>query len=337
MNQPWSQLAQRIVEAIDVQPGELIQIREGTGRYEIVQAVALAVELRGATPAVELLSARYLERLWNEAPLDYLAQWDQHRLGWMDQYHRIIRLVGADPSTGEVRQAGFQAWLRAIDRLTVCEEARRLPFLVAAVPTAEEADQLGLSLAELETILLPALLTTPEELRRAVAPVLAAVQGQRFTIRSGPGCELTLHHGDRPWHEDDGQLDNEDWARGAFVLNLPSGDIYTTVMETATTGSLWLAQAGGATAVTLHFEQGRIVQIKADHGAEELEALFARHTGEPRRISHIGIGLNPYLHQPIGSTLVDEHIYGQLYFALGENRYMGGQRAPLAPLRRGRL
>lgn len=325
MNQPLSQLATRIVQAINVQPGELIQIREGTGRFDIVQEIALAVELLGATPAFELLPARYLERLWNEAPLDYLAGWDQHRMGGMEQYHRVIRLAGADPEIGGVRQEGFEAWLGAVDRLTQREEARRLPYLVAAIPTAERAAQAGMTLAELEAILLPALTATVDELRQTVAPVLAAVQGQLFTIHSGQGHELTLHHGDRLWRDDDGQLDDEDWARGAFVLNLPSGDIYTTVVEEATTGSLWLDHAAGAVDVTLHFAEGRIVEIEAASGADELQALFARHTGEPRRISHIGIGLNPYLHQPVGWTLVDEHIYGQLYFALGENRYMGGE------------
>jgi len=35
--------------------------------------------------------------------------------------------------------------------------------------------------------------------------------------------------------------------------------------------------------------------------------------------------LNPYLHQPIGWTLVDEHIPGALLVACGESRHMGGQ------------
>jgi hypothetical protein len=39
----------------------------------------------------------------------------------------------------------------------------------------------------------------------------------------------------------------------------------------------------------------------------------------------VGLGLNPYLRQPIGWTLVDEHILGALFIAFGENRYMGGQ------------
>ena len=42
-------------------------------------------------------------------------------------------------------------------------------------------------------------------------------------------------------------------------------------------------------------------------------------------MSHIGIGLNPYLHHPTGWTIVDEHIHGAVFIALGENRYMGGQ------------
>ncbi len=56
-----------------------------------------------------------------------------------------------------------------------------------------------------------------------------------------------------------------------------------------------------------------------------LEKWFDSHSGEPRRVAHIGIGLNPALHRPIGWTLVDEHIMGGMFISMGENRYMGGQ------------
>jgi leucyl aminopeptidase (aminopeptidase T) len=71
----------------------------------------------------------------------------------------------------------------------------------------------------------------------------------------------------------------------------------------------------------------RIVAIEAAHGADALARWLDGHTGEPRRVSHIGVGLNPHLRTPIGWTLVDEHIAGVLFLALGENRYMGGQNA----------
>ena len=90
---------------------------------------------------------------------------------------------------------------------------------------------------------------------------------------------------------------------------------------------MWLPKAAGATGVMLHFEGGRVARIEAESGAEDLEALFDAHSGEPRRVSHIGVGLNPALSRPIGWTLVDEHIRGAFFIALGENRYMGGQNA----------
>jgi leucyl aminopeptidase (aminopeptidase T) len=79
--------------------------------------------------------------------------------------------------------------------------------------------------------------------------------------------------------------------------------------------------------VVLHFAGGRIERIEAAAGAEGLRALFDVHTGESRRVSHVGLGLNPYLHQLIGWTLVDVRIRGCLLICLGENRYLGGQNA----------
>jgi leucyl aminopeptidase (aminopeptidase T) len=53
--------------------------------------------------------------------------------------------------------------------------------------------------------------------------------------------------------------------------------------------------------------------------------LLGRHTGDADRISHVGVGLNPHLKSFIGWPLVDEHVHGALFVALGENRYLGGE------------
>jgi leucyl aminopeptidase (aminopeptidase T) len=113
----------------------------------------------------------------------------------------------------------------------------------------------------------------------------------------------------------------------AVVSNLPAGSIYTTVIEQAAEGTLWLPEAGPAEDVTMHFRQGRVVDIQARVGCAELVALLDRHSGESRRISHIGVGLNPHLHHPIGWVIVDEQAHGALFVALGENRYLSGENA----------
>jgi leucyl aminopeptidase (aminopeptidase T) len=145
-------------------------------------------------------------------------------------------------------------------------------------------------------------------------------------LRSGGGrYELRLTLGERPWIPDDGLIDEEGVKRGGVVSNLPAGSIYTTVLEDETKGEIHFPRTEDATDVLLRFERGRIVEISAKSGANELEAMFDAHSGQPRRVSHVGLGLNPTLRTPLGWTLVDENMAGCLVVAFGENRYMSGE------------
>jgi leucyl aminopeptidase (aminopeptidase T) len=324
----WQKIARRIVQGLGVQPGELVDVRDGSGSLAMLLEIALAVEQAGATPLLQLTPSRYLERLWAGVPVDYLAKWDQHRSEWMKQVDRVLVLAGAHADFSRGPKDAVAAWRQAQHRLIQIEEARRLPYLLVAVPTARGAKQLGLAQKELEQLLLPALGASVEELRHEIERVLNTVRdGQVITIHSGDNHVLHLEHGDRAWLSDDGYIDATDQSQGAVVSNLPAGSIYTTVVEEKTEGTLWLPKAGPATDVAFHFVAGRIVQVEAASGAELLVSELDSHSGEPRRVSHIGLGLNPYLDRPIGWVLADEHIHGSLFIALGENRYMGGQNA----------
>jgi leucyl aminopeptidase (aminopeptidase T) len=158
--------------------------------------------------------------------------------------------------------------------------------------------------------------------------VLAKAEGgSLMTVTSGNSheYELRLKLGPRPWLSDDGLIDEADRAKGAIVSNLPAGSIYTTVLEEETEGSIWLPIFQQVRDVVLHFEQGRVKEITASEDTAHLGRWLDSYSGEPRRVSHIGIGLNPYLKEQLNWTLVDEHLQGYLFLALGENRYMGGQ------------
>jgi leucyl aminopeptidase (aminopeptidase T) len=302
-------------------------VRGDLGSYDFLLEVLLAVERAGATPLPEIFTAAYLERLWSEAPFDHLEHWDRYRRGWLEQIDRVVTFVRLRVNPGSASREAQEAWRRATDRLTAIEDDRRLPFLVVAVPGENWAQALGMPLAELEAILLPALLASPGELQVEIDRLLAAVgESQELVLRSGDGYELNMVHGQRLWLGDDGRIDPQDRQRGAIVSNLPAGSIYTTVLESETHGHLWLPEAGAARQVLLTFEAGRLVDIRAASRAEELKSWLFSHSGEPERVSHVGIGLNPYLRQPIGLDVpVDEHVYGFMFIALGDNLYMGGE------------
>lgn len=327
MDDTWETVAQRAVAGLGVESGELVVVRDGAGRLEVLLALLLAIEQRGATALPELVSPDYLRRLLCTAPVPALAAWDRHRLAWVQQADRLLVLEGAEIDTTGVPAEALAAWGDAIDRLGAVDEERRLPFLLVAVPTAARAAALDLSLLELEAALVPALAAPSAELRREIARVRAAVEGGRtLIVRSGAGCELRLALGDRPWLDDDGVVTPEDRASGGQVSNLPAGSVYTTVLEGETCGELHLARAGDGADITLRFMDGRVAVVEGT-GADIVRAMLDRHTGEARRISHFGVGLNPYLRRPVGWTLVDEHLHGSLFVALGENRYLGGENA----------
>ena len=326
MNENWSTVARRMVEALGVQPGNLVQVKDHAGRLDVLQEALLGIELAGGTPLVEIAPPDYLERLLTEASPALLVSWDWRRQEWARRADRLLVLSGGGVDWNALPQTALHTWQQADHRLTEIEDERRLPSLYAAVPTERMARELGLTLEALESHLLPPLQASAEELQWAIAPVLEAVQGQQaITIRTSESHALRLTLGDRRWMNDDGYFGEADRQEGGIVSNLPAGAIYTTVLETETEGSLWLPRAGGATSVLFRFENGRLVEIVAAANAELLNAIFEGHTGEPRRVAHVGIGLNPYLTRPIGWTIVDEHIYGSLFISLGENRYMGGQ------------
>jgi leucyl aminopeptidase (aminopeptidase T) len=180
----------------------------------------------------------------------------------------------------------------------------------------------------LEAALLPALAADAATLQGEIARLRAAVAGGRtLTIASGAGCELRLALGERSWHDDDAVASAEDQARDAqVVMNMPSGAVYTTVLEAETTGCLRLPGTGDEE-VTLTFERGSVAEVAGAPRAEAIRAMFDRHTGDARRLGHVGIGLNPWLHRPLGWPLVDIHVHGSLLVSFGENRYLGGLNA----------
>lgn len=321
-------LAQRIVAGLDLEPGVLVRVDDHAGEPALLHELLLALELAGATPLVDYAPPTYLERLLREGDPALLARRHERRAAWIDQTDRIVVLSSGSPNFAGLPGGSIAAWEAGEQQLTAHEERRRIPFLVVAVPTRRRAMQGRMEPEALEQHLLPALLVDAAELQAEIDRALAVAQGaRRLTIRSGDGLELHMDHGDRPWLSDDGVIDAADRARGAIVSNLPAGSIYTTVVEESTHGSLWLPVAGPATDVTLRFAAGRIVEVAAASNAEALAAWISGHEGEPHRVGHIGVGLNPRLRAPIGWTLVDEHIYGGLFLSLGENRYMGGQNA----------
>ena len=325
MNPDWTEIAERSVQSLGVKQGELIEVSDHAGRFDVLLEFILAIERRGATPRVELLSPDLTSRLLSTSPVSALTEWSRHRIEWMGKADRVLAFEGHNPEL-DIDRDTLNAWIQATELVTEVEEQRKLPFMLIAVPTEERANSLGMDLETMEGALLSSLSVSSAELETEIDRALRVLKNASRLVVQTDGHRLELEISGREWMQDTGMIPDADSPRTVQpVVNLPAGSIYTTVQEWSVTGSLSLPRVRDAMNVVFHFKDGRVDDIQADSGAESAIHMFEQHSGESRRISHLGIGLNPRLHRLLGWPLVDEHRHGALFIAFGENRYLGGE------------
>ena len=297
-------------------------VRDRAGRPEALIAVLASLARHDLAPSLESMPDPLLRRILLEAPIEHLATWDRHRTIEASRIDGALRLAGGDsPSFDGVDLARRSAWLQAVARVESVLEARRVPLVVVAVPTHQRASALGCDLAALDAAVLPAIAVDTDELLARVDALLAVVAASSGITIGSPGCELTMSTAGRAWIADAGTA-----TADGKVVNLPAGSIYTTVVEDSVEGTIRLDELSGCADVVLTFRAGRVASFAAGAGdARAIEAMFATSTGEPGRISHVGVGLNPRVGPGArGWVLVEENAAGSAYIALGENRYLGG-------------
>ncbi len=302
----WRSIASHIVEGLDLRADALVYVHAlPAGCDEALAALLEAAGRRHVTAYVEADDPAALAE----------------RIDRMKEAHAVLAFdtgAGIRPAA-ETRQA--------MAAVIAIEESRGLPFILCAVPTEARTSAAKRSLAEVEDAVLAAIDLDRATIQSVIDPVLRRARaGETLTIRTPNDCVLTASTRGRIWHADDGIIDAEDRRNGAIVSNLPAGSIYTAVVEESAAGTLWVPRMLDAVDVTLHFVAGRVHAIEGS-GARELERFLDSHSGEPRRIGHIGLGLNPRLTTPLGWTLIDEHVGGAAFVSFGENRYMGGANA----------
>jgi aminopeptidase len=258
-------------------------------------------------------------------------------------------LVVCNPATegmgGRLREASAAAGAEAV--LAVMDErashAAEPPAAVAAAmlrsdvvlaPTVQSlshtaarnaASEAGARVATLpgvtEDMLARVMSAEMAELRRRghiLAEALTDAGRAQITCPNGSALELDLR--DREGIPDAGELTE----RGAFG-NLPCGEGF--ISPSGGNGTLVvdgsIAQLGRvAEPVTLHVEEGRLVEAEGPVGRQLLELLRV-HGADGTAVAELGIGTNECAILT-GETLEDEKILGTCHVAFGASAGIGG-------------
>ncbi|MCY3776297.1 MAG: hypothetical protein OXH11_09960 [Candidatus Aminicenantes bacterium] len=316
----YRKLADMAVAGLEIQAGQFVEIRGDAAMWNCIEAVSLAVERAKAVPCLNVTSIAHEAERIRTLPIDWLRSPSPFLLDLATRADAAI-VIERDwrPLTESCPSQRLEAWNRAVGVLLRQQESGRVPNCMIAHPGAVPQDELLVPRGDIHRAMENSIDVDMIELDRRVRSVKQIIEnGSVLDIRTPNGGRLECQLGGRPVFENDGRLSD------SFVLNLPFGAISFTVPETTVQGSICIERWRNVHDLTLTFVDGRISGISAANSPKSFTNFIATHSGHRDRISHVGIGVNPGIHSPTGNIGVDECKSGMLFFALGENRYLGG-------------
>jgi aminopeptidase len=303
---------------LDVQPGQQVLVRAGTGAAPLVLALQREILERGGWPLLRLTLPGAEESWWGAARdehLDGYAPIDRYEAEEIDARVAIhspdnaTALSGVDPAR-LARAARARAELR--------EASMRQRWCVTLWPTPALAQQAGLGTAAFATQVEQALfLDRPDpvaawrELSDRQARLIETLAEASEIRIEAPGTDLTLDVEGRTWINSDGRR------------NMPSGEVFTGPHEDSARGEVHFtvpSSPGGVDVrgVKLRFESGRVVDAHAERGEAYLRETLATDPGASR-LGELGVGTNWGIQRPTGMILLDEKIGGTVHLALGRS------------------
>lgn len=311
-------LADKTIDLLSVQPGQVIWIWASTHSLDLVEALAYRIREHGAFWTLRLTIESLLHRIGQGVAEPYLALVPEHELRWLDDVDAIVQVRDHSGFLPDVplprRRAMGAEWIALIDA-AARRGCRRITVLN---PTPALAAAYGISVEALRQRVWSAVKVDYRALDDRQEQVGGRLAEARTVHVTCPlGTDLHLRIDERPVHLD--------------TNGIPRGEVYVAPHEDSAEGVAVIEKAFIKGRVVeqlrLTFSQGRVVLARA-HDPSAVDSfweLLAASSGDKDLIAEFAIGLNPGATEPVGDIALDEKIGGSVHIAIGMNEHFGGQ------------
>jgi aminopeptidase len=321
----------RIEKLADLITGYSLDLREGQV-YRIDGeeiAIPLAVALyraalrRGALPYTKIVPSGLDEielREASEEQLAHIPELERIASDRLDAWTSLWGTVNTRSLTRadtERRRLQLSTHYRMVNRRWERISTGELAWCGTLYPTQGHAQDAEMSLADFEDFVHGACHTRegddPIAHWQSVSAALTARAREFEDVRElrivGPDTDLRVAVEGRRWIPSDGRQ------------NMPDGEIFTSPVETGTSGEIYFAfpsvfQGQEVENVRLRFEDGRVVSAEASSGEDYLRSLLDTDSGA-RVLGEVAFGLNYEIDRFTRDILFDEKIGGTMHVALG--------------------
>lgn len=331
----FEEVARKIVNTcLRIKKDETIYIRGRSDNLHFCEVLALQCRKIGAYPLIEAISDDYRYRDLTETPIEVIKHAPRHFLSAIKETD-VFFSVGVEPKDPErfkdipeEREAARRLFSKeVIDLFTEFPEKRRAGI---GFPTQEQAVLYNIDFEYFHDMFWKAMNIDYRDLSENARKLREIIRdSSEIHITTEKGTDLHLNIEGRRISLDDGIIDDEDMETGNRLLNLPTGEVYTTPHENEVQGKVVFDVAfhrgNRMEDIEVEFKNGIAKPIKARKGFSLFEQVLQNATGDRYRIGELGIGLNPEVTRALGFVLTDEKIIGTIHLAFGENRSYGGK------------
>lgn len=306
---PFDKLADRIVAALKVEPGERVLLRYDPQTLGALEA-PLRAKLTAKGAAVETL---------HYGPAPDLAD----RLAKTDIY--IWLPAGERAETSADERALLATWL---------DEGRGRQIHFHWVGGTVDPDGLpGVHSSDFDRIYVDALDIDYAKLGAAQDRAITKLRAGPVRVTSPDGTDIRFEVGDRPFNKQDGDASKARMAHARVrvdrEIELPAGVIRVAPLEASVHGVIVVPAArfgaDRATGIRLEIASGKVTRATAKSGDAALQAFLASAPGAAQ-FREFGLGFNPKLAPPAGSPWLPYYGYGDavVRLSLGDSTEIGG-------------
>ncbi|MFD0716325.1 aminopeptidase [Paenibacillus sp. GCM10027626] len=305
------QLARNVVTySVNLQKEEKLLIEvEG---HDTVLAKAIVIEAYnvGAYPFVVFTDKAILRTQLlhgSSEQLERLAAYDFVRMDDMDAYV-LIRADANDSELSDVPSEKIDQYWKVYYHHVHEPRWAKTKWCILRYPNAAAAQRAKMSTEKFEDLYFSVCNLDYAKLSEKME-VLVSLLSKTDKVRiTGQGTELIMSIKGMPVRKDAG------------LQNLPDGEVYCVPIKQSINGVISFntpVNFRGTTFdnIVLTFEHGKIIDAKANDKAKFLRILEIDEGS--RFIGEFGIGLNPYIWDPMNDILFDEKIWGSIHLAIG--------------------
>ena len=280
---------------------------------DVVTTLVERISEAGGLPFVTVKRNSVLRALYRNATEEQMrltGEFEKARMAEMDAY---IGVRGAENSTelsdvpDERMKLQRSLWWNPVHSQTRVPHTK---WVVLRWPTPSMAQQAGMSTEAFEDFYFDVCTFDYAKLDPVIAPLKQLMDRTDRVRLTGPGTDLRFSIKDIPTIPCTGNA------------NIPDGEIFTAPVRDSVNGTIafntpTIYQGTVFEGITLHFEQGKIVQATSVGGTEAMLNQILDSDEGARYIGEFSLGFNPYVMQPMKDILFDEKIAGSFHFTPG--------------------